>query len=203
MLKLDPGDGARTEYLRGNQGSVRQTGMQQDSFSGHHSLGVVTTPSDSFDFMSFCHFSHQDTRDRINTVHVVGLVSLNNHGVHALIISLALPDRYKKVLGSEPRPSYTRRMILPPSPLEVDDALDHIFLKVDTLCAGGHFSELDAELAAIVVDGLSTDILVGLLASTFPARAHLPSRPALFERIRAWLTKVDPSRTEGLLKGLA
>ncbi len=94
-------------------------------------------------------------------------------------------------------------MILPPTPLsDVDDTLDHIFLKVDTLCEESRFSELDAALAAIDVETLDTVILVGVLSATFPAKAHLPSRPALFERIRARLTQTDPTRVGGLLEGL-
>jgi len=80
-------------------------------------------------------------------------------------------------------------------------ALNLLFGKVDDRLSGGRFDEVDALLKSLDVEGLSENIIVGILSITRRASDRLQFRKEFFEK--AW--KVVESRgrnVERLLNGL-
>lgn len=61
---------------------------------------------------------------------------------------------------------------------------------------------MDVFLDTLDVDRLNSDLLIGVLTITNAAKAKLPARPALIERIRDRLEVEALGRTERLLAGL-
>lgn len=86
---------------------------------------------------------------------------------------------------------------------EVDDALDVLIDHFDDLFLAGGWSRCDEDLRLIDLDRLDITLLVGVLAATLCAKAHLPYRATLLPLIRDRLEERDPSRVERLLVGLA
>ncbi|MFO7561391.1 MAG: hypothetical protein R6X02_02005 [Enhygromyxa sp.] len=84
----------------------------------------------------------------------------------------------------------------------IDEAIDLLFDHVNDLLFDDRADECDELLQAIDLDRLDTNLLVSLLSVTLPARAVLPSRPALVERVDRRLTELAPARVDRLLSGL-
>ncbi len=85
-----------------------------------------------------------------------------------------------------------------------DAAIDRLFDLFDDLHFAGRFEESDSKLYAGGLDRLNDKLLVGLLTITVPARDHLPSRPALVQRVEELLLARGRSKKElqRLLEGL-
>ncbi len=65
----------------------------------------------------------------------------------------------------------------------LDTALDLIFDQVDELLLSGAFDEVDQILGHVVPDEFSTEVLVGLLTVTLPAKNQLARRDEFFQRV--------------------
>jgi len=84
---------------------------------------------------------------------------------------------------------------------QTDAALDLIYDQIDTLLRSGDLPRIDAVLQRADVNSLSTDLLLGLLTATLPARTRLASRRGFFNRVEAVLRKRGDWE-DGLLNGL-
>jgi hypothetical protein len=80
-------------------------------------------------------------------------------------------------------------------------ALDLIYDSIDESMRKNELKALDAVLANAPRADLSTDLLLGLLTATLPAKNRLPSRPTLFRDTEAVLRNRGEYE-EGLLTGL-
>ncbi|MFM9962764.1 MAG: hypothetical protein ACKV2Q_16260 [Planctomycetaceae bacterium] len=83
----------------------------------------------------------------------------------------------------------------------VDAALDLIFARVDETFRRDEFSDCDQWLQHLVVGDYSTDVLLGLLTATLPARSLLPSRPDFYSRTELEIQRRGEMEP-GLLTGL-
>ncbi|MBC7818835.1 MAG: hypothetical protein IAG10_18245 [Planctomycetaceae bacterium] len=84
---------------------------------------------------------------------------------------------------------------------QVDAALDVIFARVDEMFRQGLFSECDALLRRIPAGDYSTDVLLGLLTATLPAKSCLQARPDFYLRTEAEIQRRGEMEP-GLLTGL-
>ena len=82
-----------------------------------------------------------------------------------------------------------------------DAALDLLYDSVDEMLRSGKYSEIDSLLRDTIVDECSTDILLGLLTATLPARSKLPYRREFFDDSDRVL-KHRPEYEKDLLTGL-
>lgn len=64
---------------------------------------------------------------------------------------------------------------------KLDAMLDLLYDTVDTWLLEGKYDLVDRFLQRCRQPGLHDDLLLGALTSTLPAKAHLPTRPSLFE----------------------
>lgn len=83
----------------------------------------------------------------------------------------------------------------------IDTALDALYDRVDDLLKSEDFPALGAMLRQADVESLSTDILLGLLTATLPARSKLPARAQFFAEAEASIKSRDEWE-DGLLAGL-
>lgn len=83
---------------------------------------------------------------------------------------------------------------------ESDAAIDVLFPKMDKLFREGHFDTADDVLRAVDVARLNTSLMVAVLAITRPAKASLPQRQVLLQRIERRLRELEPDRVERLLR---
>jgi len=84
---------------------------------------------------------------------------------------------------------------------QIDAALDLIYDRIDTFLLNCKFQEVDSILRGINPDGLSVDILLGLLTCTLPARTKLSTRAAFFVMVEQEIKKRGEWEV-GLLSGL-
>ena len=84
---------------------------------------------------------------------------------------------------------------------KTDAALDLIYDNVDSLLSNGKYEELDLMLKSVDADLLPTDILLGLLTATLPAKTKLPSRSNFFQLTEMQI-KTRAEWEEGILTGL-
>jgi len=82
-----------------------------------------------------------------------------------------------------------------------DAALDLLYDSVDEMLRSAKYSEIDSLLHDTVVHECSTDILLGLLTATLPARSKLTCRKEFFADTDRVL-KCRPEYEKGLLTGL-
>ena len=83
----------------------------------------------------------------------------------------------------------------------IDAALDVLYDRVDGLLRSNKFEALDDALGCVNTVQLTTDVIIGLLTASLPAKSKLPSRARFF----ATAEKTIKSRNEwevGLLDGL-
>ena len=76
-------------------------------------------------------------------------------------------------------------------------AFDHI----DDLLHAGNFCEVDQIITQLEIDALSTELLIGILTTTGPARSKLKHRDSFFKRVEKQ-THNRGEWEEGLLDGL-
>ncbi|MEX1231932.1 MAG: hypothetical protein WEB58_16925 [Planctomycetaceae bacterium] len=84
---------------------------------------------------------------------------------------------------------------------QTEAALDLVYDSIDGSLKRGQFVEVDAILEQVQVTDYSTDILIGLLTATLPARSKLQARPQFFRDVEACLLSRHEYE-EGLLTGL-
>jgi len=83
-------------------------------------------------------------------------------------------------------------------------ALDALFDYIDDLCRAGKFDVVDSFVAEseAEMENLSTQILVGVLSITHPARSKLSKRDSLIDACRVKFVKAEgEKRAKGLLGG--
>jgi len=83
-------------------------------------------------------------------------------------------------------------------------AMDVLFDYIDDLCIAGKFDIVDNFVAESEagIESLSTQILVGVLGITHPARTKLTNRKRLIDACRTKFLKTEgKKRTKGLLDG--
>jgi hypothetical protein len=84
---------------------------------------------------------------------------------------------------------------------DIRSSLSLIYLHVHEMIRFGMTEFLNEELANTRLDGLSSDVLLGLLTATLPARSKLPFRQTLFN-ITKRLLKSRGHYEHGILDGL-
>lgn len=84
----------------------------------------------------------------------------------------------------------------------MDQRLDKLYDEVDLLMREGKFEELNLLIKRLIVKDLETDILLGYLTATLPAKSKLPFRQVFVARCCKTI-KDRGEFEEGLLKGLA
>lgn len=84
------------------------------------------------------------------------------------------------------------------------DTLFAIYVKMDDWFSRGQFEKADLLLQKVVPEDYEEFILIGFLAASLPAEEKLPSRHALFLRVKAHLEAQgqEPEEIHDLLKGL-
>lgn len=85
---------------------------------------------------------------------------------------------------------------------EIDDALEILYDELLDPQTDGRFAECDELLALIDVDGLDTNLMIGVLAVTYQARGILRNRARVLHRIEERLAQVAPDRIEALIGNL-
>lgn len=80
-------------------------------------------------------------------------------------------------------------------------SLATIYRRVDELMREGMLKDLDDEITSVRAEDIGTDVLLGLLTATLPAKRKLPSRPQLF-RNTLRLLKTRGDFEPGVLDGL-
>lgn len=88
---------------------------------------------------------------------------------------------------------------------DVDSALDVIYDYTDTAFSEGRFSDVDEllELDTVDVQALRTDLLIGLLVSTYPARYRLKEWVVFYDKVKAQLIqRSGAGKAAELLAGL-
>lgn len=85
---------------------------------------------------------------------------------------------------------------------EIDDALEILYDELLDPQTDGRFAECDELLALIDVDGLDTNLMIGVLAVTFQARDILRNRARVLHRIEKRLAQLAPDRIEALIGNL-
>lgn len=89
---------------------------------------------------------------------------------------------------------------------ETADALDAIYDTIDEALLAGRFSDVDSQLAALDVDALSIDVLLGWLTISYAAMTdgRLPAYAILFDATYKRLVREDGEQHAlTLLTGLA
>lgn len=84
---------------------------------------------------------------------------------------------------------------------QTDAALDLIYDQVDELMQRGEFDRLNSLLKTVNTDELSTDLLLGILTSTLPARNKLTERRSFFAAAKQSIDSRGENE-DGLLTGL-
>lgn len=81
----------------------------------------------------------------------------------------------------------------------IDNVLDAIYDTIDTEMTNGNFSDIDCWLdemfKSILVLGIPTDIFLGILTATLPAKSKLPNRNSFTKVVKKYCD-------EELLQGL-
>lgn len=80
---------------------------------------------------------------------------------------------------------------------KTDEAIDLIFDGIDNMLSSGKFKEVDDILKNVTINDWSDDLCLSFLAITLSAKSRLPSRGALFNKIKQRF-----ANKEGILSGL-
>lgn len=83
----------------------------------------------------------------------------------------------------------------------IDSALDALYDRIDDLLKTGEFMTLDEMLRQASAGSFSTDILLGVLTATLPARSKLPGRAKFFAEAEGSI-RARGEWENGLLAGL-
>lgn len=83
----------------------------------------------------------------------------------------------------------------------IDEQLDDIFDQCNSLFDQSKFEECDRILSKVPIEETGTDLLLGYLTATLPARRSLPYRPEFYRKTEEIIRKRGEWE-EGLLNGL-
>ena len=83
-----------------------------------------------------------------------------------------------------------------------DEAIDILFLHIDSLLSAGDFEGCDSVLQLVDVTQLDVNLNVALLSVTKRAAPLLKERANLVRKVKAHLMKQDAERSKRLLDGL-
>jgi hypothetical protein len=84
---------------------------------------------------------------------------------------------------------------------QIDAALDLTYDSIDQMMHQDHLNQLDGILAALAAGDLATDLLLGILTATLPAKNRLPARGRLFKEAER-VMRQRGDYEDGLLAGL-
>ncbi len=84
---------------------------------------------------------------------------------------------------------------------DIDGALAIIFDRLDEAFSSGAFGQVNKWLGAIDTDRFSSDVLLGVLAASFPAKSELPARQIFWCCVKETFARRDVSE-DHLLAGL-
>lgn len=115
--------------------------------------------------------------------------------------AIALRDLLARVISQPVLPDWMRPVLKEDQRGQSDVALDEMFDHIDPMLSSGKYSEINAILAAMPVEGPSLTLMMGLLSITRPAAQYLPSRKRFFDRVYR-LCKAMRRDAETLLGGL-
>lgn len=85
---------------------------------------------------------------------------------------------------------------------EIDDALEILYDELLDLQTAGRFAECNEMLALLDVDGLDTNLMVGVLVVTYQAKDRLSHRARILKKIERRLAELAPNRIEALIGNL-
>ena len=83
-----------------------------------------------------------------------------------------------------------------------EDLMDGVYRVVDSWLRRGMFDKADNLLRDLELSRMSTLGMVGVLGITRTARELLPNYDRFCSDVRHHLTKIEPSRVDGILLGL-
>jgi len=115
--------------------------------------------------------------------------------------TLAFRELLARVISQPVLPDWMRPVLKEDQRGQSDVALDEMFDRIDPMLSSGKYSEVDAILTAMPVEGPSLTLMMGLLSITRPAAQHLPSRQRFFDRVYR-LCRAMRRDADSLLGGL-
>ena len=83
----------------------------------------------------------------------------------------------------------------------IDETLDQLYDLIDEKFTAGHFEEVNRFLNNVRVKDIHTDILMGILTATLPAKNKLPARETFMAKTEA-IIRERHEWEEGMGKGL-
>lgn len=83
--------------------------------------------------------------------------------------------------------------------MQLTTLLDNLYEHIDFLMRTEQFSVLDFRMKCVDIKTEYTEVLLGWLTATLPAKSKLPFRPEMYKRIESELNK---RKQFGLLEGL-
>ncbi len=85
----------------------------------------------------------------------------------------------------------------------MEDELDSLFSRIDSLLTAGDFAAVDREVAAVDVEAAALALLLGWLSITSAAKYKLTERAALVAKVIARVNRDEPTEmAAALLRGL-
>lgn len=82
---------------------------------------------------------------------------------------------------------------------DVDAALEILYDELVGLQTDGRFAECDDMLAILDIEGLDSNLMVGVLSVTYQARDRLRNRARVLQKIERRLGQLAPNRVEALI----
>lgn len=131
---------------------------------------------------------------------VLGTIAGSIRSAIAAKLGSTFDKPFHEIGGGQPE-SFVERAQRLDSFGQTDAALDLIYDSIDELMRESLFSELDHVLSQVPVRRTSTDVLIGLLTATLPARTKLQNRGQLFRDVERELRERGEME-DNLLTGL-
>ncbi len=83
----------------------------------------------------------------------------------------------------------------------IDSELDKVYDNIDALLSSSNFEQCNSLLRGLNVNETGTDLLLGYLTATFPAKSRLPYRDTFYQNVEKVMLERKESEP-GLLTGL-
>jgi len=83
----------------------------------------------------------------------------------------------------------------------IDYLLDDLYINIDSILKANDFQKCDEILRNLDIRNTNTDLLLGYLTATLPAKSKLPFRQEFYKNVEE-LTKQRGEYEESLLRGL-
>jgi hypothetical protein len=90
---------------------------------------------------------------------------------------------------------------VPTGDASIQSALDQLYDHFDALFHSRSYEKVDEILQSLIVESMSTTMLIGYLTATLPAKSKLSHRAAFFRSVKRELAKRG-DEDESLLQGL-